>query len=88
MQSVTLVGIDLGKHSLHLHGQDRNGKAVFRRKVNRKQLIEFFAALHSCTVVMEACSGAHYMARGLTTPLTFTCDFPGAALVLANPPRC
>jgi hypothetical protein len=41
MQDVTLVGIDLGKHSFHLHGQDRHGKAVFRKKVSRKQLIEF-----------------------------------------------
>ncbi|MFM0032584.1 IS110 family transposase, partial [Paraburkholderia madseniana] len=43
MQDVTLVGIDLGKHSFHLHGADGRGKAVFRKKVNRKQLIEFFA---------------------------------------------
>ena len=65
MHDVTLVGIDLGKHSFHLHGQDRHGKAVFRKKVNRKQLIEFFAKFHPCIVVMEACAGAHYMARQL-----------------------
>lgn len=65
MQDVTLVGIDLGKHSFHLHGQDRHGKALFRKKVTRKQLIEFFATLHACTVVMEACAGAHHMARKL-----------------------
>ena len=33
MEDVTLVGIDLGKHSFHLHGQDRHGKAVFRKKI-------------------------------------------------------
>jgi transposase len=65
MEDVTLVGIDLGKHSFHLHGQDRHGKAVFRRKVNRKQLFEFFATFHACTVVMEACAGAHFVARKL-----------------------
>lgn len=59
MQNVTLVGIDLGKHSFHLHGQDKAGKAVFRRKVSRKQLVEFFATFHACTVMMEACAGAH-----------------------------
>jgi transposase len=63
MQDVTLVGIDLGKHSFHLHGQDRRGNAVFRKKLGRKPLIEFFATFHSCTVVMEACAGSHYMAR-------------------------
>lgn len=67
MQSVTLVGIDLGKHSFHLHGQDRRGKAVFRKKAGRKQLIEFFATFQVCTVVMEACAGAHHMARKLAS---------------------
>jgi transposase len=63
MQDVTLIGIDLGKHSFHVHGQDRQGKALLRKKFSRKQLIEFLATFHSCTVVMEACAGAHHMAR-------------------------
>jgi transposase len=67
MQDVTLVGIDLGKHSFHLHGQDRTVKAVFRKKLGRKQLIEFLATFHSYTVVMEACAGPHHMARKLAT---------------------
>jgi hypothetical protein len=41
MEDVRLVGIDLGKHSFHLHGQDRNGKAVFHKKLSRKQHVEF-----------------------------------------------
>ncbi|CAB3767353.1 hypothetical protein LMG29542_05586 [Paraburkholderia humisilvae] len=67
MQDVTMVGIDLGKNTFHLHGQDRRGKAVFRKKLGRRQLVEFFATFHACTVVMEACAGAHHMARLLTT---------------------
>jgi transposase len=35
MHDVTLVGIDLGKHSFHLHGQDQHGKAVFLKKLSR-----------------------------------------------------
>jgi transposase len=65
MQDVTLIGIDLGKHNFHVHGQDRHGKALLRKKFNRKQLIEFLAKFHVCTIVMEACAGAHYMARQL-----------------------
>jgi transposase len=65
MQDVILIGIDLGKHNFHVHGQDRHGKALLRKKFNRKQLIEFFAKFHVCTVVMEACAGAHHMARQL-----------------------
>jgi transposase len=67
MQDVTVIGIDLGKRSFHLHGQDKSGKAVFRKKVSRPQLIEFFSNFHACTVVMEACAGAHFMARKLAT---------------------
>jgi transposase len=67
MQDVTLVGIDLGKHSFHLHGQDGRGKVVFRKRLGRKQLIEFFATFHSCMVVMEACAGSHHMARKLAS---------------------
>jgi transposase len=63
MQDVTLIGIDVGKHSFHVHGQDRQGKALLRKKFSRKQLIEFLATFHACTVVMEACAGAHHMAR-------------------------
>lgn len=66
MQNVTLIGIDLGKHTFHLHGQDRHGKAVFRKKFSRKSMIEFLATFHACTVVMEACAGAHHLARQLT----------------------
>lgn len=65
MESVTLIGIDLGKHSFHIHGQDSEGKALLRKKFSRKQLIEFLANFHPCTVVMEACAGAHFMARQL-----------------------
>jgi transposase len=67
MQDTTVIGIDLGKRSFHLHGQDKSGKAVFRKKVSRPQLIEFFSNFHACTVVMEACAGAHFMARKLAT---------------------
>jgi transposase len=66
MDPVSLIGIDLGKHSFHLHGQDRHGKAVLRKKFGRKELVEFLANFQPTTVVMEACAGAHHMARQLS----------------------
>lgn len=65
MQDVTLIGIDLGKHTFHVHGQNASGKALLRKKLNRKQMIEFLATFHPCTIVMEACAGSHQMARHL-----------------------
>lgn len=65
MQDVTLIGIDLGKHTFHLHAQDRAGHAVWRKKCTRTQLMALLANTPACTVVMEACAGAHQMARDL-----------------------
>ncbi|MFM0140431.1 IS110 family RNA-guided transposase [Caballeronia grimmiae] len=63
MQKATLVGIDLGKNTFHLHGQDQHGHQVLRKKISRDQLMTFCAELPTCTIVMEACVGAHFMAR-------------------------
>ena len=38
MEDVTLVGIDFSKHTFHVHGQDRHGKALLCKKFNREQL--------------------------------------------------
>ncbi|CNL11355.1 transposase [Yersinia pseudotuberculosis] len=63
MQNVTLIGIDLGEHSFHVHCQDQSSKALLRKKFTRTKLMEFLASHPSTTFVMEACAGAHFMAR-------------------------
>jgi len=65
MSDLALVGIDLGKHTFHLHGQDKPGRELFRKKFSRQQMMRFFGNLPACTVVMEACAGAHFVAREL-----------------------
>jgi transposase len=65
MSDLALVGIDLGKHTFHLHGQDKPGRELFRKKLSRQQMMRFFGNLPACTVVMEACAGAHFIAREL-----------------------
>jgi transposase len=62
MSESALIGIDLGKHSFHLHGQDASGHAVFRKKLSRAQMMQFFGNQPACTVAMEACAGAHFVA--------------------------
>lgn len=63
MQNVALIGIAPGKHSFHVHCQDKQGNALLRKKFSRTQLINFLSACQATTVVMEACCGAHFMAR-------------------------
>jgi len=67
MTALTLLGIDIGKHSFHLHGQNAHGKMVLRKKVTRAQLMRTLAQLPVCTVVMESCAGAHWLARQIAT---------------------
>jgi transposase len=63
MSELAMVGIDLGKHSFHLHGQDKPGREAFRKKLSRQQMMRYFSNLPPCTVVMEACAGAHFVAH-------------------------
>jgi transposase len=63
MNKVAIAAIDLGKHSFHLHAQDDRGHELYRKKFNRAALIQHLANLEPCTVVMEACGGAHFMAQ-------------------------
>lgn len=56
MNDVTFVGIDLGKHSFHLRGQDKAGRMMFRKKLTHKQLVESFSNFAACTVV-RGCAG-------------------------------
>jgi transposase len=65
MNAVSLIGIDLGKHSFHLHAQDGLGRMVFRKKLSRQQLLRTLANVPACRVVMEACAGSHWLARRL-----------------------
>ncbi|HAK5294295.1 TPA: IS110 family transposase [Salmonella enterica] len=66
MENVALIGIALGKHSFHLHCQDKSGKALQRKKFTRTNLMQFLATCSSTVVVMEACAGAHFMARRIS----------------------
>lgn len=63
-QVITVLGIDLAKQSFQLHGVDKKGETVLKRKLSRAKLLEFMATkLAPCLVGMEACGGAHYWAR-------------------------
>lgn len=66
MQNITLIGIDLGKYSFHIHCQDKSGKALLRKKFTRTKLMQFLATCPPSVVVMEACAGAHFMARRIS----------------------
>jgi len=63
MKTITVTGIDLAKSVFQVQANDARGKAVIKRKLTRSQLAPFVQLLPTCTIAMEACCGAHTMAR-------------------------
>ena len=62
---VSAIGIDIGKNTFHLIGQDRRGKIIMRARVSRAQLMERLVNVPKCLIGMEAGAGAHHIARRL-----------------------
>lgn len=62
---LSAIGIDLGKTVFHLVGVDANGTVVVRKRCSRTQLLTFTANIKVGRIGMEACSGAHFLARAL-----------------------
>lgn len=63
MDMVSTIGLDLAKNVFQVHGADASGKTLWRKKLRRAQMLEFFAAQPICRVAMEACGGAHFWGR-------------------------
>lgn len=61
--NITTLGIDIAKNIFQLHGTNKQGKVVLKKRLRRSQLLAFMQNLPPCLVGMEACGGAHYWAR-------------------------
>ena len=61
------IGIDLAKNVYQLHGVDRYGKTVWKRRLSRGKWLDALLAQTEpgCEIGMEACAGAHHWAREL-----------------------
>ena len=63
--NITCVGIDLAKLSFSVHAVDGEGNVVLRKALTRAKLMEWAVKLPPCLIGVEACAGAHEMARCL-----------------------
>jgi transposase len=63
--AIAVIGIDIGKNSFHIVGQDQRGSIVLRQKWSRGQVEARLANMQPCMVGMEACVGAHHLSRKL-----------------------
>jgi transposase len=63
MQNDTLIAVDLAKSVFEIGVSERPGKISERHRLQREQFLAFFVNRPRATVIMEACSSAHYWAR-------------------------
>ena len=62
---IATLGIDLSKTTFYVIRLNARGESVVRRKFSRKQLLLYTANRQQLLIGMEACGGAHYLARAL-----------------------
>jgi transposase len=65
MMKVTTIGLDIAKQVFQVHGADKAGRMVLRRKLRRSEVARFFSEQPPCLVGIEASGSAHYWARVL-----------------------
>lgn len=65
MNEIIRIGIDTSKSVFVLHGVSAAEQPVLRKKLRRRQVLEFFRQLASTKIGIEACGAAHYWAREL-----------------------
>jgi transposase len=54
----TTIGIDLAKRIFNIHGVDKHGKTILKKKLMRDNVLNFMENLLKCLVGMEACGGS------------------------------
>jgi len=59
---IVVLGIDLGKNGCSVVGLDATGHVLLRRRMKRESILAF-RRWSGCIVAMEACCGAHHLAR-------------------------
>lgn len=65
--TIAVLGIDLGKNRCSVAGLDPTGAVVLRKRMTREGVVAFASALSPCIIAMEACCGAHFLARTLAS---------------------
>ena len=63
---ISRVGVDLSKRVFQVHAVDRSGRLLLAKAMSPDRFFAWCAELAAgCVVAMEACGGAHHVARRL-----------------------
>lgn len=64
---ITTIGLDIAKAVFHFVAVNQVGRFINKKQLKRKHVLAYTAKLDPCTIVMEACGGAHYWARAFVS---------------------
>lgn len=59
-EEIIRIGMDTSKHLFQLHGVNAAEQPILRKKLRRKEMIDFFQKLPSTVVAIEACGASHH----------------------------
>lgn len=66
MDQIIRIGMDTSKQVFQLHGVNAVEQPVLRKKMRRKEMVDFFATCPPTVIAIEACGASHHWARLLT----------------------
>lgn len=66
MEKIIRIGMDTSKHVFQLHGVNAAEQPILRKKMRRKEMVDFFAHCPPTVIAIEACGASHHWARLLT----------------------
>jgi transposase len=65
MENLTVIGIDIAKNFMQIHGTNDRGKVLLKKRMSREKFLAYMANLPRCVIGMEACGGSNYWALEL-----------------------
>ncbi len=63
MDRIITLGIDLAKNVFQLHGVDKHGRCILKKRLKRTEVAIFIENLPVCQIVLESCSSSNFWAR-------------------------
>jgi transposase len=66
VDQIIRIGMDTSKHVFQLHGVNAAEQPILRKKMRRKEMVDFFTKCPPTVIAIEACGASHHWARLLT----------------------
>lgn len=66
MEKIIRIGMDTSKHVFQLHGVNAAEQPILRKKMRRREMVDFFTECPPTIIAIEACAASNHWARLLS----------------------